>query len=327
MSKASRMFQSRSDRADNLAIRPVAELDLPTFVEADLGACLAALYDSPAAAFLDEADMAIIPGAPFTDQLGPAAESHALLSFASKSTADASGTDDVLAILLQTIDSAARAQDFGNAEVVATAFPDESAFISASSPESRRTELFIVEKPVATIRPPAPFLTEVMDLEAIAACARESASGDSSAFAACEDPNASDVAKEQVVAEMNAVAEEFFAEQLQHAPASSAHESPQDRRLKRRALISAPIRVRTVEAESSGSQEIATTFDVSRSGILFHTQPSIAIPAACKSLPSYFLFSKSSKSRSRRAKGPRRSRHRSWRWPPRSRHHVHRGPF
>src|SRR5208282_3118908 len=71
------------------------------------------------------------------------------------------------------------------------------------------------------------------------------------------------------------VAEEFVAEQRHHAPASSAisaHERPQDRREKRRALISAPIRVRTVEAETSGSQEIATTFDVSRSGILFHTQ-------------------------------------------------------
>ena len=74
---------------------------------------------------------------------------------------------------------------------------------------------------------------------------------------------------------MNAVAEEFVAEQRHHAPASSAtsaHERPQDRRQKRRALISAPIRVRTVEAQTSGSQEIATTFDVSRSGILFHTQ-------------------------------------------------------
>jgi CheY-like chemotaxis protein len=275
MSKASRMFRSRSNRGENLALRPVAEFDYPTFVEADLSACLAALYNSPVAAFLEEADMAIIPDARFTNQLGPAAESRALLSFASKSTADASGGDDVLAILLQTIDSAAPAQDFSDAEVLATTFPDESAIINASSPESRRTELFIVEKPVALIRPPAPFLTEVMDLEAIAACARESASatsGDSSAFAACEDPNASDVAKEQVVAEMNAVAEEFFAEQRHHAPAASAHERPQDRRQKRRALISAPIRVRTVEAETSGSQEIATTFDVSRSGILFHTQ-------------------------------------------------------
>ena len=117
-----------------------------------------------------------------------------------------------------------------------------------------------------------------MDLEAIAASARASAnatSGDSSAACQNEDPDACEAAKEHFVAEMNAVAEEFVAEQRHNAPASSAtsaHERPQDRRQKRRALISAPIRVRTVVAESTGNQEIATTFDVSRSGILFHTQ-------------------------------------------------------
>ena len=267
MSKASRLFRSRSNRGANLAIRPVAELDFPTFAEADLSACLAALYNSPPAAFLDEAGAGMIPDGSFSGHADPTPEAHTLLSFTPKPAAESAEPDDVLAILLQTIDSPLHTQDFSNAEVLAATFSDESTIISASASGSRRTELFIVEKPLAPIRPPAPFLTEVMDLEAIAASARDSsASGD------CEDPNASEVVKKQAVAEMNAVAEEFVAEQRQHPPASSAHERPQDRRQKRRALISAPIRVRTVEAETSGSQEIATTFDVSRSGILFHTQ-------------------------------------------------------
>jgi CheY-like chemotaxis protein len=267
MSKASRMFRSRSNRGANLAIRPVAELDFPTFVEADLSACLAALYNSSTVTFLDQACAGIIPEAPFADQAAAASDNHAFLSFAPQAAGENQETDDVLAILLQTIDSAAHPQNFSSAELLA-----------ASSTDSRRAELFIVEKPVAAVRPAAPFLTEVMDLEAIAASARESASstrGDSSSCADGEDSCASEVAKEQVVAEMNAVAEEFVAEQRHHAPASSAspaHERPQDRRVKRRALISAPIRVRTVVAESTGNQEIATTFDVSRSGILFHTQ-------------------------------------------------------
>jgi|SRR5580658_10420865 CheY-like chemotaxis protein len=278
MSKASRMFRSRSNRGANLAIRPDAELDFPTFAEADLSACLAALYNSPPAAFLDESGAEMIPDASITGQAGPAPEARALLSFTPKPAAEAAEPDDVLAILLQTIDSAAHAQDFSSPEVLAATFPDETTIISASPSDLRRTELFIVEKPVAPIRPPAPFLTEVMDLEAIAASARNSAgvnSSDSSACGDCEDPEASEVVKKQAVAEMNAVAEEFVAEQRHQAPkfsASSAHERPQDRRQKRRALISAPIRVRTIEATTSGSQEIATTFDVSRSGILFHTQ-------------------------------------------------------
>src|SRR5271170_1502055 len=278
MSKASRMFRSRSSQAANLAIRPVAELDLPTFSEADLSSCLAALYNSPADAFPHDFSADIISQAPFADHRDSAPAPHMLLTFAPKAAAHPSEPDEVLAVLLQTIDSAANTQNFSNAEALAASFPDESAIINASSPESRRTELFIVEKPLAPIRPPASFLTEVMDLEAIAASARESvgaATADSLASAVSEDPDASELVKKQAVAEMNAVAEEFVAEQRQHAPASaapSAHERPQDRRQKRRALISAPIRVRTVEAQTSGSQEIATTFDVSRSGILFHTQ-------------------------------------------------------
>src|SRR5271163_1051723 len=278
MSKASRMFRSRSNRGANLAIRPVAELDVPTFSEADLSACLAALYNSPADAFLHDFNAGIIPDASFAEQRDSAPDGHALLSFAPKSSAQPSEPDEVLAVLHQTIESRAPVQDCGNAELLTATFSDNSAIISASSPESRRTELFIVEKPLAPVRPPAPFLTEVMDLEAIAASARDSAgaaTADSLASAVSEDSDASEVVKQQAVAEMNAVAEEFVAEQRHQAPvssATSAHERPQDRRQKRRALISAPIRVRTVEAQTSGSQEIATTFDVSRSGILFHTQ-------------------------------------------------------
>jgi CheY-like chemotaxis protein len=281
MSKASRMFRSRSNRGANLAVRLVAELDVPAFAEADLSACLAAMYNSSTAAFLDEVYAGIIPAAPFTDQADPASTSdnHALLSFTPKAAADIAESDDVLAILLQTLDSASHSNDFSSAAaVIASTFQDDATIITTASTDSRRAELFIVEKPVAAVRPAAPFLTEVMDLEAIAASARESATGtssDTSDFADGNDSRASEVAAKQVVAEMSAVAEEFVAEQRHHAPAASgasAHERPQDRREKRRALISAPIRVRTVVAESTGNQEIATTFDVSRSGILFRTQ-------------------------------------------------------
>jgi CheY-like chemotaxis protein len=44
-----------------------------------------------------------------------------------------------------------------------------------------------------------------------------------------------------------------------------------DRRRRRRALISAPVRVRGVDVTNSGSGEISTTVDVSRFGILFVT--------------------------------------------------------
>jgi CheY-like chemotaxis protein len=284
MSKASRMFRSRSNRGANLAIRPVAELDLPTFAEADLSACLAAMYNSSTTAFLDEIYAGVTPATPFSEQVNradPFSEHHALLSFTPKPAADIAEVDDVLAILLQTIDSAAHPEPFSSATVIASTFPDDATIISTASTDSRRAELFIVEKPVAAVRAAASFLTEVMDLEAIAASARESATGTPSNATGCagnDDARASEVAAKQVVAEMSAVAEEFVAEQRHHAPiasgASSAatHERPQDRRQKRRALISAPIRVRTVVAECTGNQEIASTFDVSRSGILFHTQ-------------------------------------------------------
>ena len=277
MSKASRMFRSRSNREASLAARPVAELNVSTFAEADLSACLAALYNSPPDAFPHDFSAGSTLNPPRADQFDSAPDSRALLTFTPKPTAQPSESDEVLAVLLQTLDSPAPTHDLDSAELITATFSDESTIIAASSSDSRRAELFIVEKLVAAIRPPAQFLTEVMDLEAIAASARESVAATSGDPSACqnEDPDACEAAKEQVVAEMNAVAEEFVAEQRHHAPVSSApsaHERPQDRRRKRRALISAPIRVRTVESEFSGSQEIATTFDVSRSGILFHTQ-------------------------------------------------------
>ena len=69
------------------------------------------------------------------------------------------------------------------------------------------------------------------DLEEIAASARDSAgaaTADFSAFAQSEFPDASEVVKKQAVAEMNAVAEEFVAEQRHHAPASAAASGPDD---------------------------------------------------------------------------------------------------
>jgi CheY-like chemotaxis protein len=47
--------------------------------------------------------------------------------------------------------------------------------------------------------------------------------------------------------------------------------TPQERRRKRRALISAPVRVRGVDVTSDAPNEISTTVDVSRNGILFVT--------------------------------------------------------
>jgi CheY-like chemotaxis protein len=54
------------------------------------------------------------------------------------------------------------------------------------------------------------------------------------------------------------------------AVASSPQTQP-DRRRKRRALISAPVRVRTIDVTSGGPDEVSTTVDVSRNGILFLT--------------------------------------------------------
>jgi CheY-like chemotaxis protein len=45
-----------------------------------------------------------------------------------------------------------------------------------------------------------------------------------------------------------------------------------ERRCRRRALISAPVRVRTVDVTDGGPDEISTTLDVSRGGVLFATK-------------------------------------------------------
>ena len=115
------------------------------------------------------------------------------------------------------------------------------------------------------------------------------------------------IAQEEAVAEMSAVAAEFVAEQIASecaaddpaevaacteqvsavlaaasssisvpsSMASAAHalkaEPAEDRRRKRRALISSPIRVRGIHVTTSGPDEITSTVDVSRYGILFHT--------------------------------------------------------
>ncbi|MGA9883622.1 MAG: response regulator [Candidatus Acidiferrales bacterium] len=54
-----------------------------------------------------------------------------------------------------------------------------------------------------------------------------------------------------------------------NAAPSGNGEKPQERRRRRRALISAPIRVRGAYAQSNGPDEISTTVDVSRNGFLF----------------------------------------------------------
>ena len=56
-------------------------------------------------------------------------------------------------------------------------------------------------------------------------------------------------------------------EGVEAAPAAA--QQTEERRQRRRALISAPIRVRGVDVTKNGPDEISTTIDVSRSGILF----------------------------------------------------------
>lgn len=108
--------------------------------------------------------------------------------------------------------------------------------------------------------------TETIDLETIVHSAEATHNG----------------AKQEIVAEMIAAAEEFVSGQQHQADSPTAEngspvgapvgESTPDRRRKHRALISAPIRVRGVNITSNGPDEIATTVDVSRVGILLHTR-------------------------------------------------------
>jgi CheY-like chemotaxis protein len=56
------------------------------------------------------------------------------------------------------------------------------------------------------------------------------------------------------------------------AGAAKFEGSPAERRCRRRALISAPVRVRSVDVTEGGPDEISTTLDVSRGGVLFVTR-------------------------------------------------------
>lgn len=201
---------------------------------------------------------------------------------------------DPLAILQQAIDPTLRPHPRSNGKGKTLSWISRSL-----DPVSALTEIddatIIGAKVHCEVSAPGTFLTETMDLEAIAASAREVSGSNSSAVACAEaeqNSNSSETAIEELVAEVSAVAEEFVAEQVHHVqPAHSATSSPvsqtspsasaapatvgeppRDRRRKRRAMISAPIRIRLAHAEGNSSDEIATTADVSRTGILFHSQ-------------------------------------------------------
>jgi hypothetical protein len=64
---------------------------------------------------------------------------------------------------------------------------------------------------------------------------------------------------------------------IQEAADALRNEPPADRRRRRRALISAPVRVRGINVTDAVVDEISTTIDVSRAGILFlSTSPNYA---------------------------------------------------
>jgi chemotaxis family two-component system response regulator PixH len=192
---------------------------------------------------------------------------------------DAVDMSDPLAILRQTIEPAPTVQPewFPNVAVSSLGSILRAADSLSWSVEPDDATL-IGAKVHCEVSAPGTFLTETMDLEAIAASAREAAATTSATLSGvtyADHLSASETVKEEIIAEVSAVAEEFVAEQQHHAQPQPAHavssEPPKDRRRKRRALISAPIRVRSMSA-ASGSDEIATTVDVSRTGILFHSQ-------------------------------------------------------
>jgi two-component system, chemotaxis family, response regulator PixH len=182
---------------------------------------------------------------------------------------------DPLAILRQTIEPAPQVQRISNAALSSLGLILPRANSLSQSLETDDVTL-IGAKVHCEVSVPGTFLTETMDLEAIAASAREAAATTSATPPAIAnaEPSPSETVKEEIIAEVSAVAEEFVAEQQHHAQPQTepaiAPEPPTDRRRRRRALISAPIRVRTV-SDASRFDEIATTVDVSRTGILFHT--------------------------------------------------------
>ena len=197
---------------------------------------------------------------------------------------------DPLAILQQAIDPSFRSSLAFQRKSKTLRWISRS-FDSVSASTELDDATIIGAKVHCEVSVPGTFLTETMDLEAIAASAREVVGSSGSAVACVEDEqnsSPSETVIEELVAEVSAVAEEFVAEQVHHVqPAHNArrppfpfasaapaavNEPPRDRRRKRRAMISAPIRVRLAHTEGNSSDEIATTVDVSRTGILFHSQ-------------------------------------------------------
>ncbi|MFZ0882570.1 MAG: response regulator [Candidatus Acidiferrales bacterium] len=197
---------------------------------------------------------------------------------------------DPLAILQQAIDPSFRSHSRSNGKTKTLRWVSRP-FDSVSASTELDDATIIGAKVHCEVSVPGTFLTETMDLEAIAASAREVVGSSGSAVACVEDEqnsSPSEAAIEELVAEVSAVAEEFVAEQVHHVqpahngtpsavPCASAvpaavNEPPRDRRRKRRAMISAPIRIRLLNNETNSADEIATTVDVSRTGILFHSR-------------------------------------------------------
>lgn len=67
----------------------------------------------------------------------------------------------------------------------------------------------------------------------------------------------------------NADSNSNSAPSLHHSAEALRNEVPSDRRKRRRALISAPVRVRGINVTDGSVDEVSTTIDVSRAGILF----------------------------------------------------------
>ncbi|MGA9889768.1 MAG: response regulator [Candidatus Acidiferrales bacterium] len=218
----------------------------------------------------------------------PAPSLHAL----PQPTLDDVDMSDPLAILQQAMDPTFRPHHRSNGKSKTLSWISRS-FDSVATSTELDDATIIGAKVHCEVTVPGAFLTETMDLEAIAASARQVGGSNGSAVACADDEQSSSSSEtviQELVAEVSAVAEEFVAEQVHHvqpahnstlsvAPCANAapatvSEPPRDRRRKRRAMISAPIRVRLAHPEGNSSDEIATTVDVSRTGILFRSQRS-----------------------------------------------------
>lgn len=93
----------------------------------------------------------------------------------------------------------------------------------------------------------------------IAQVETEAAGKNTMAAEAASEPSAPDSSPGKISSESNGKA----------AAREQAPNSHKDRRRRRRAMISAPVRVRGVNVTNGGPDEISTTIDVSRNGILF----------------------------------------------------------